>query len=58
MKLSEFNEKIKSLFGDEDVDIYLDTTSGIKALDGDFNIFIDGDGDARIEATLAARVED
>lgn len=47
MKLSEFNAKMKELFGDEDVEIYLDTKHD--SISPRFNIFIDDEGDAVIE---------
>lgn len=48
MKRSELNSKLAELFGDEDVEIYFEST-GATVFTGDFNIFIDQDGDAVIE---------
>ena len=48
MKKSELIAKLDELFGEEDVEIYLNTSEK-STFTGNFNIFIDKDGDAVIK---------
>lgn len=48
MKLSEFMNRVKSLVGDDDVDIFLNVEQGEFGFTGDFNIYLDADGDLTI----------
>ena len=48
MKLSELMSKIRSLVGEYDADIYLDIEQGEFGFTGDFNVFLDSDGDLTI----------
>ena len=48
MKMSAFLERIKSLVGEDDVDIYLDVKEGESGFTGNFNIYLDSDGDLTI----------
>lgn len=48
MKRSELVAKLEALFGDKDVDIYLDVEDS--SLKDYFEVCIDDDGDCRIKA--------
>jgi hypothetical protein len=48
MKVSEMIERIKSLVGEDDVDVFLDVKEGEFGFRGDFNIYLDADGDLNV----------